>query len=424
MLGFNLDQIGIFGPPPPTATPVVGPDPAQSPDPIDIDVEDDAPSSQNSYVDMDSQDVITVTDADNSASHTPQTTSTPPARPSSSSTGKNKAHFSPKKQTYKRRAMESSASMTAPAITLEAIGNLFQTQFSSVKADLAKEQQEQTAALQRQFQEQYDKYQNTTKSLVDAVKAHDTRLHTLEDKTTNASSKICDLETRVMELERLIQAQPQGSPPPQDSSPPPTPPLSFPDQVSSDLATRIAKAREYQTQNLNSFVVFKAKEHLSPGQTPEVFAQLVANLFGGDAASVESVSWLGQDKSHLKITLTLPLAEEIGSKFWQDRQSLRVKYLLAPSRTRMLRDAMSCMRTTFLTTRNLRPELLPERITATSVSFLGKDMFDAMDFLYPAIRLSDGRIIRVSHIVNTPNLTGFSLTVNPRLPLPGPSNRD
>jgi hypothetical protein len=165
-------------------------------------------------------------------------------------------------------------------------------------------------------------------------------------------------------------------------------------------------------------VVFSARNLLGEG-SPEVFAQRVASLFGGTSAVVERTSWLGRDKEHLKVTLTLPLAEDIGSNFWKGRQSLRVEYFLAPCRTRLLRDAMSRMITTIRALKKL-PELLVERTSATSVSFLGMDSFDAMDFLYPAVRLGDGRILQVSNIVNDPHAPIFLLPPNPALHIPGP----
>jgi hypothetical protein len=66
------------------------------------------------------------------------------------------------------------------------------------------------------------------------------------------------------------------------------------------------------------------------------------------------------------------------------------------------------------------PELLVERTSATSVSFLGKDNFEATAFLYPAIRLSDGRILPISHIVNSPTAPIIPLPANPNLSIPDP----
>jgi hypothetical protein len=293
---------------------------------------------------------------------------------------------------------------------------MMKNQFSSMQSTLADQQKTQLAALQTQFQQQYDAYQEKTKVLHDHVKAHDGRIGILEDQQSKATSKLNDLTSRVAQLESWIQSS--ATPASQPAPPPPT--LSFPSQVSTDLAARIEKAREFQAANLNSFVIFKAKDHIAPDQEPEVFAQLVANLFGGPTASVDSVSWIGIERNHLKINLTLPLAEDIGSKFWQDRQALHAKYFLAPCRSKLLRDAMHRMRVTINATRNLRPELHVQRVSATSVRFLGSDKFDAMDFLYPAIRLHDGRVIPVSHIVNTPNIASIPLNTDPSLPIPDP----
>ncbi len=66
------------------------------------------------------------------------------------------------------------------------------------------------------------------------------------------------------------------------------------------------------------------------------------------------------------------------------------------------------------------PELLVERTSATTVSFLGMDAYDAMDFLYPAIRLGDGRILPISNIVNDPHAPIYLLPPNPALHIPGP----
>jgi hypothetical protein len=190
--------------------------------------------------------------------------------------------------------------------------------------------------------------------------------------------------------------------------------------VDKDLSARIAKAREYQAQNTHSFVIFSAKEHLD-GHTPEVFAQRVATRFGGRQAKVETISWLGIDKSHLKVTLDSPLAEEIGAAYYRDRQTLRVSYGLAPCRTKLLREAISRLTKTLKPLRHLLLEILAERVSATSASFLGTDHFDAMDFLYPAIRLSTGQIIPVSHLVNTPDISSITLPVDPTLVIPGPN---
>jgi hypothetical protein len=189
--------------------------------------------------------------------------------------------------------------------------------------------------------------------------------------------------------------------------------------VGTDLAARIASAKEFQDSNANCFVIFNARDFLLD-RTPDRFAQIVANLFGGATAKVEKTAWIGVNQLHLKITLTLPLAEEIGASFYRNRQTYGASYSLAPCRSKLLRDGMSRMRSTLLTLRNRMPELLPTRVTATSMSFLGKDHFDAYDFLYPAIRLSDDRIIPVSLIVNSPYAPTLDLPIDPSLSIPGP----
>jgi hypothetical protein len=398
-------------------------------------------SSQSELIDLDSNSVITV-DADMEqlgaypvAPSTSTPTGPPPPPPSTpppqsqsplppfsspphshlqSSRGKSKAPASPAGgKTHKRRHVSD-----RPATDFAALADIMKTQFSTMKSDLSEQQTTQTAALQQQFQKQYEAYQNETKILHQQVQAQDGRLSILEDQQSNVTSKILDLQKRVVELESWMASDTRPPPP----TPDPTPSsLSFPDKVSQDLAARIEKDRVFQAANVNSFVVFKANEHIPPEQKPETFAQLVANTFGGPTASVESVTWIGADRNHLKINLSLPLAEAIGNKFWADRQALRVKYFLAPCRSKLLRDAMYRMRVTASATRNLRPELLVEKISATSIRFMGTDLFDATDFLYPAIRLRDGRIIPVSHIVNTPHISSIPLVHDATLSVPEPT---
>jgi hypothetical protein len=197
------------------------------------------------------------------------------------------------------------------------------------------------------------------------------------------------------------------------------PPLSFSDRAGTDLASRIEKAREYQATNANAFVIFSARQHLED-KTPESFAQRVATRFGGNTAKVTDIAWLGADKSHLRVSLSLPLAEQIGAAFYRDNQTLRTPYSLAPCRTKLLREAIARMTKTLKTLRHLLPEIVAERVSATTASFLGRDHFAATDFLFPAIRLSTDQIIPVSHIVNNPFLDALTLPVDTTLAIPGP----
>jgi hypothetical protein len=64
-------------------------------------------------------------------------------------------------------------------------------------------------------------------------------------------------------------------------------------------------------------------------------------------------------------------------------------------------------------------ELAGRRIHAKGARFIGTDNFDAHKFLYPAIRLSDDRVIPISQILNNPHAQ-LSFTPDPALDIPGP----
>jgi hypothetical protein len=61
------------------------------------------------------------------------------------------------------------------------------------------------------------------------------------------------------------------------------------------------------------------------------------------------------------------------------------------------------MRFTINALRNRMSELGCRRVDATSAAFLQNDFFSAYCFLYPALRLSDGRIIPITQILNAPH---------------------
>jgi hypothetical protein len=338
----------------------------------------------------------------------PPTTPTPSS--SQSSRGKHKTDSPPAGQKQQKRRQ---LFADPPPVDLAA---LMKSQFATMTTDLANQQKSQLSALQTQFQQQYEAYQEKTAQLHNHVQAHDGRLTILEDQQSKATSKLNDLTSRVANLEHWLSENASSTP-----TRPPAPNLSFPARVDTELAARITKAREFQAQNVNSFVIFFAKDHLD-GKSPEVFAQRVANRFGGKQAVVDKITWLGVEKLHLKVTLTLPMAEEIGAAYYRDRQSLQVAYGLAPCRTRLLREGIARMTKALRTLRHLLPEILAERVSATEASFLGKDHFEATDFLYPAIRLSTGQVIPVSYLVNNPNLPALTLTTDPTLPIPEPCN--
>ncbi len=337
---------------------------------------------------------------------------------------KQKATHSPAgKSKAKRRQLIHDRPTPPPPVLLSAtqLESLLDSKFNKFSS----QQEQQSQALSQQLASQFTKIQEKTDALDTAIAAQAQRLSICEDQHSQQTSKLSDLITRVSELESWVRQSAENSTPctscypSTPSSQPPSTPLSFPVSVSDELAERIAKSEPFQLKNANSFVIFSARDHLK-NLEPTVFAQQVANLFGGSTAAVESTSWLGVDKSHLRVTLTLPLAEDVGSSFWKNKQTYGVEYYLAPCRTRLLRDGMSRMITATRTLRNKLPELHIQRTSATTVSFLGKFHFNAVDFLYPAIRLGDDRIIPISQIVNAPSAPVTLYPPDPSLSIPGP----
>jgi hypothetical protein len=78
------------------------------------------------------------------------------------------------------------------------------------------------------------------------------------------------------------------------------------------------------------------------------------------------------------------------------------------------------MNATLDTLRRRYPEINPRRVHATSACFMDSDFFHALHFLYPAIKLSDGRIIPISQILNTPNCPTLTLDIDDLITLPTP----
>jgi hypothetical protein len=316
----------------------------------------------------------------------------------------------------------------ATAVDAASILQLFSQKLDAITTaqnDIKDQQTKSVDALKTHFDEHVGKLAQQTATLQSSVAAHAERLDENDQRHVELQSKIDDLATRFSNFEEMYRSTPTLSQSSTSSStsfsytPTSTRTLAFPDKVGVDLAARIASAKEYHESCANSFVIFDAQEYLLD-RTPEIFAQIVANLFGGGEAKVDKVTWIGVGKTHLKVTLVLPLAEAIGASFYRNRQTYGVSYSLAPCRSKLLRDGMSRMRQVFLAIRNRMPELLPARMSATSISFLDRDVFDAFDFLYPAVRLSDNRIIPTSIIVNSPLAPTLELPIDPTLNIPAP----
>jgi hypothetical protein len=420
----HIDYAGV-GPVQPHATPVfdasanIPPFPSGQSTPVPVIPETHASTpgttydDSSEYVDMDSSSIHRSPRASSKRPCNKKASNSRPFAPSSPSS----------KKGHKRRLLQDPPASSTVVIDVDSLQNIISTQFDAkfdtMKSDLKNEQSAQTDALKNQLSSHYSHFTKETSAIKDTLKDHDQRIAANTELTSTATSKLTDLSSRVVNLEELFRSW-SSLPPGLSPSLSSQPNLSFSSRVDEELSARIAKAREFQAQNTHSFVVFSAKEHLD-GKSPEVFAQRVATCFGGAQALVDKIAWLGIDKAHLKITVTLPLAEEIGAAYFRDRQTLRVAYGLAPCRTKLLREGIARLTKTLRPLRHLLPEILAERVSATSASFLGKDHFDAMDFLYPAIRLSTGQIIPVSHLVNNPDLPSLTLPVDPNLVIPGPT---
>jgi hypothetical protein len=141
-------------------------------------------------------------------------------------------------------------------------------------------------------------------------------------------------------------------------------------------------------------------------------------LFDGKYAKVETVEWIGQGQAHLRVTLDQPVAEDVGRSFWQNARTYNVRYSLAPCRGAIFREAINRMRAVLEALRR-HSELAGRRVHATAARFIGTDNFEAHKFLYPAIRLSDDRVIYISQIINNPHAP-ISFTPDATLDIPGP----
>ncbi len=423
----HLDFAG-FGPTPPTATPV-----AHTSDDVSMSTEEHSGSvatpTPPHLQQLDNQESDFVDMESSSTSGSPRGSSKRPYNRKLFNNRPSAPNSPSGKKTNKRRHIQEPPPTGSVVIDVASLQNIiaaqFDTKFGDMKKVLKEDQSAQIDSFKQEIKNHHEAFTKETTALKDAIDDHDARISANATATAAAMSKLDDLSSRVLSLEDLSRSlssfTPGSSSTPTPSSSLP-PHLSFSDRVDSDLSARISKARDFQAQNTSSFVIFSARQHLD-NMSPETFAQRVAERFGGKTAVVKEIAWLGFEKTHLKVTLTLPLAEAIGEAFFRDRQTLRVPYGLAPCRTKLLREAISRMTKTLKPLRHLLPEILAERVSALQASFLGQDYFDAMDFLYPAIRLSTGQIIPVSYLVNNPDLAALTLPVDPTLVIPGPQQQ-
>jgi hypothetical protein len=116
----------------------------------------------------------------------------------------------------------------------------------------------------------------------------------------------------------------------------------------------------------------------------------------------------------------MPVAEQIGRSFWNNTRTYQVRYSLALCRGVVLREAINRMRHVLNYLRRFS-ELAGRCLHPTGAHFIGSDNFEAHKFLYPAIRLSNGRVIPISQILNNP-LSPPSFDPDPDLDIPGPDS--
>jgi hypothetical protein len=243
---------------------------------------------------------------------------------------------------------------------------------------------------------------------------HDTRIH-------NVEGLVQDLQRKLTEFSSCSSARSQVSSSAENplqggSSFLST--LTFPESTRADIESCIAKSIELEKKNAFSIVVFHAKTHMR-GMTEKQFGEEIVGLFNGQQARVTEHMWIGQGQVHLKLTLDKPRADDIASAFWKERRQYNFDYSLAPCRGRTLREAIFRMRRTIDALRHKMTELGPKLAHATSACIMGKDFFAAYKFLYPAIRLSDGRIIPISQLLNAP-LAPIILETDPSFVFPTP----
>ncbi len=244
---------------------------------------------------------------------------------------------------------------------------------------------------------------------------HANRISTLEEMTADLQSKLSDFTSRAS-----VSSHPSFSSQREDlsfSQPGSSTPLSFSKAARADVDQRVQTSRETEAKNAKSLVIFHAREHLGD-MTDKDFAAQVVGLFDGKYAKVETVEWIGQGQAHLRVTLDKPVAEDVGRSFWQNARTYNVRYSLAPCRGAIFREAINRMRAVLEALRR-HSELAGRRVHATAARFIGTDNFEAHKFLYPAIRLSDDRVIYISQIINNPHAP-ISFTPDATLDIPGP----
>jgi hypothetical protein len=318
------------------------------------------------------------------------------------------------------RMQPAPAPTPAPQPSFESLSSLIQASLqanANTVANFTSKFDEKTKA----DDERFAKLHGDIKTVIDD---HSHRLDDHEARITAVENLAADLQRKLdsFAVDSVVRSQPSHFSPREDPSfsqqgSSPAPPLSFSTAARSDVDQRIQMSREAEAQNAKSLVIFHARPHIGD-LTEQEFAERVVGLFDGKHAKVVAVEWIGQGLIHLRVTLDQPKAEEIGRSFWQNARTYQVRYSLAPCRGVVLREAINRMRAVLEALRRYS-ELAGRRVHATSARFIGTDSFDAHKFLYPAIRLSDDRIIPISQILNNP-MAPLSFTPNPDLDIPGP----
>jgi hypothetical protein len=326
---------------------------------------------------------------------------------------------------YPRRQLEYSTTTMppppSPAPTLESLSSLIQSSLAS-NASIVSNFNERFDEKERKEDERFATLHGEIKTV---IQEHGQQLDDHESRITAVESLAADLQRKLNDYSvsyssRMSMSSSSHVEDPSFSQGSSTPaPLSFPKAARTDVDERIKQSRAAEALNAKSLVVFHARPHIGELSDRE-FAERVVGLFDGKYAKVVDVTWIGQGLVHLRITLDQPVAEEIGRSFWSNARTYQVKYSLAPCRGPILRDAISRMRAVLEALRR-HSELAGRRLTSTSARFIGTDSFDAHKFLYPAIRLSDDRVIPISQILNNPSAP-ISFTPNPALDIPGPDS--
>ncbi len=310
--------------------------------------------------------------------------------------------------------------MASPPPTIESLSALIQSSISSTATTVANFtslfDQKATADNQR-LSEIHADVKKVIEDHGQRLDEHDDRITAVENLATEMQSKLNDLSK-----DAAIRSQCSSFPTREDPPPPHvgslfSPPLSFSAAARSDVDQRVQLSREAEAQNAKTLVIFHARAHLGD-LTDQEFAERAVGLFDGKHAKVVGTEWIGQGQIHLRVTLDQPVAEEVGRSFWKNARTYQVRYSLAPCHGVVYRKAINRMRAVLDTLRRYL-ELAGRRIDATSARFIGTDNFDAHKFLYPAIRLSDDRVIPISQILNNPHAP-ISFAPDPALDIPGP----